>query len=232
MVSNNYLIIGGSSGIGYEIAQLLLKENHKVWITGNTSESTPLGAIRLQLDIQNYNPQVFDSLPDTLHGIAYCPGTIQLKPFRALKEEDFKKDMEINVWGAVKTLQDNLKRLKQATSASVVLFSTVAVQTGMSFHSSVAASKGAIEGLTRSLAAELAPSIRVNAVAPSLTDTALASALLSTPEKREASAKRHPLQRVASAEEIAQVAHFLLSEKSNWVTGQIWKADGGMGNLK
>lgn len=232
MNPKNYLIVGGSSGIGFALAELLLQEKHHVWITGNKTDSTPQGAIRLSFDSLNYDSSTFDSLPDVLHGIAYCPGTIQLKPFRALKEEDFKHDMQVNVWGAVRVLQDNLKRLKQAASASVVLFSTVAVQTGMSFHSSVAASKGAIEGLTRSLAAELAPSIRVNAVAPSLTDTPLASALLSTPEKREASAKRHPLQRVASADNIAQVAHFLLSEKASWVTGQIWKADGGMGNLK
>jgi len=123
--------------------------------------------------------------------------------------------------------------MKKAGNASVVLFSTVAVQTGMPYHSSISAAKGAIEGLTRSLAAEYASSgIRFNAIAPSLTDTDLASRLLNTPEKQEASAKRHPLGRFGTADDIAQAAFFLLSENSTWISGQILGVDGGMGSLR
>lgn len=141
--------------------------------------------------------------------------------------------MEVNFFGAVRVLQACLKGLKKSTSASVVLYSTVAVQTGMGFHVGIASAKGAIEGLTRSLAAEWAPSkIRVNAIAPSLTETRLASALLSSPEKKEASDKRHPLGRIGTSEDIAEATVFLLSPKSSWMTGQILHLDGGMSNLK
>lgn len=124
-----------------------------------------------------------------------------------------------------------MKPLKKA-GGSVVLFSTVTVQQGMPFHASVASAKGAIEGLTRSLAAEWAPKIRVNCIAPSLTDTPLASRLLSTPEKKEAASNRHPMKRVGSADELGSIAAFLLSQKSSWVTGQIIGVDGGLSSLK
>ena len=172
-----------------------------------------------------------NDLPDEIHGVVYCPGSINLKPFRALKPAQFQQDFEINVLGAVKVLQAAQRKLKKG-EASVVLFSTVAVGQGMPFHASVAASKGAIEGLTKSLAAEWAPNIRVNCIAPSLTDTPMAARLLSTPEKIEASGNRHPLKRVGTATEIADLAAFLLSEKSSWITGQIIGIDGGMSTLK
>ena len=146
---------------------------------------------------------------------------------------DFKQEMEVNFYGAIRLLQACLKGLKKSSSPSVVLYSTVAVQTGMGFHAGIASAKGAVEGLTRSLAAEWAPNkIRVNAIAPSLTETPLASALLSTPEKKEASDKRHPLGRVGRPEDIAEATVFLLSEKSSWMTGQILHLDGGMSHLK
>lgn len=171
-------------------------------------------------------------LPATLDGLVYLPGTINLKPFRALKPMDFLHDFEVNVLGAIKVLQAALKALKAGENSSVVLFSTVAVAQGMPFHSSIATSKGAIEGLMRALAAELAPSIRVNAIAPSLTATPLASKLLSTPEKMEASAKRHPLQRLGKPEDIAAMAAFLLGKQSSWITGQVFGVDGGLSQLK
>ncbi|MEL7022056.1 MAG: SDR family oxidoreductase [Bacteroidota bacterium] len=172
------------------------------------------------------------SLPATIDGLVYCPGSINLKMFRSLKVTDFRKDLEINVLGAVKAIQAALRPMKKAGGASVVLFSTVAVAQGMPFHASVAAAKGAIEGLTRSLAAELAPKVRVNCIAPSLTDTPMAANLLSSDDKKEASNKRHPMRRYGQPSDIANMATFLLSEQSSWVTGQVIGVDGGMSTLR
>ena len=171
-------------------------------------------------------------LPENLDGFVYCPGSINLRPFRGLKTEAFTADFEINVIGAVKALKSVLNLLNASTNAAVVFYSTVAVQTGMPFHSSVAASKGAIEGLTRSLAAEFAPKIRVNAIAPSLVDTPLASKFLNNETKLEKANERHPLGRVGTVEEMAKATAYLLSEDSSWMTGRILQLDGGIGNLK
>jgi NAD(P)-dependent dehydrogenase (short-subunit alcohol dehydrogenase family) len=169
---------------------------------------------------------------DQVDGLVYCPGSIDLKPFGRIKPEQFIKDYELQVLGAVKCIQAVLPKLKKADNPSVVLFSTVAVQNGFNFHSLVASSKGAIEGLTRSLAAEFAPKIRVNAIAPSLTDTPLASRMLNSDAKREANDQRHPLKRIGKVEDIAHAAMYLLSDKSSWVTGQIFHVDGGMSSIK
>lgn len=174
----------------------------------------------------------FTFIPDVLHGLVYCPGSIQLKPMTAFREQDFIMDYRLNVIGALRILQKALPALKKSGSASVVLFSTVAVKTGMPFHSLVASSKGAIEGLTRSLGAEWAPNIRVNAIAPSLTDTPLAAGLLNVDTKRQAMAERHPLKRIGTAKEIAGIAEFLLSEDATWMSAQVIHTDGGMGNIK
>ena len=174
-----------------------------------------------------------ETLPETLQGLVYCPGTIVLKPFQRLTIDDFKEDFNINLLGAVKVIQGCLKQLKKSpTGASIVLFSTVAVNTGMPFHASVASAKAAVEGLTRSLAAEFAPRIRVNAIAPSLTDTPLAQNLLSSEEKRKASADRHPLKRIGTPQEIACAAAHLLSDAGAWITGQVLPIDGGMSSLR
>jgi NAD(P)-dependent dehydrogenase (short-subunit alcohol dehydrogenase family) len=156
------------------------------------------------------------------------PGNIRLKPFHRMKEEEFKEDFEINVLGAIKALQFFMPALKAVQQSSVVLFSTVAATRGMSFHTSTAASKAALEGLALSLAAEWAPAVRVNVIAPSLTDTPLAANLLSTDDKRQASSARHPLKRVGSAEDIAAMARFLLLPDSAWMTGQVLHVDGGL----
>jgi NAD(P)-dependent dehydrogenase (short-subunit alcohol dehydrogenase family) len=161
-------------------------------------------------------------------GIAYYPGSIDLRSFRSLKADAFREAFELNVVGAVRCLQAVERNLKKSAAGSVVLFSTVAVQRGMPFHAAIASAKGAVEGLTRSLAAEYAPSIRVNAIAPSLTDTPLAEKLLSSEDKREASAKRHPLNRVATAGEIAGMAAYLLSDRAAFMTGQVIGMDGGL----
>lgn len=225
----NYAIFGGSKGIGHAVAEQLLREGHSVWVFSR-SGSGPHGATSVIWDAEGED--VPSDLPAELHGFVYAPGSINLKPFRGLKLEDFQKDLSVNFFGAVKALQACLPALKLAPSASVVLFSTVAVAQGMPFHASIASAKGAIEGLVRSLAAELAPTIRVNAVAPSLVNTPLAARLLSTPEKVEASGKRHPLQRVGESADIAHAVAFLLSPSNSWITGQILAVDGGMSSLK
>lgn len=227
----NILIIGGSSGIGKASAELLSKD-HKVWATYNShlTESTPNISFH-QLNVLDETIDI-SFLPEQIDGLIYCPGTINLKPFARIKTDDFRTDYELQVMGAVKVIQSVLPRLKAAPNPAIVLFSTVAVQSGFNFHSIVSASKGAIEGLTRALAAELAPKIRVNCIAPSITDTPLAGGLLNTAEKIEANAQRHPLKKIGNAEDIANAAAFLISEQSTWMTGQVLKIDGGMSVIK
>lgn len=229
----NYVIIGGSSGIGAQLVKQLLQSGHKVWATYNKSQPQEGGEYVSyhHLDVLSESFD-FSFLPDTVDGVVYCPGSISLRPFARIKPEDFMQDYALTVGGAVKILQAALPKLKNAAQPSVVLFSTVAVQTGLTFHTQVAASKGAVEGLTRALAAELAPKVRVNCIAPSLTDTPLSAALLSTPEKREASAQRHPLKKTGTAEDIANMAEFLLSDKAAFITGQVLKLDGGLSALR
>jgi len=213
MGNNNYVIVGGSSGIGLKLVEKLVAENANVWVVSRTSDSLQhIPAVtHIPLDVTIDEVDKGD-LPDSIDGLVYCPGSINLKPFRSLKSAQFQEDFEINVLGAVKILQTAQRKFKKGAS-SVVLFSTVAVAQGMPFHASVAASKGAVEGLTRSLAAEWAPNIRVNCIAPSLTNTPMAGRLLSTPEKVELSGNRHPLKRVGTADEMADLAVFLLQEK-------------------
>ena len=228
----NILIIGASSGIGLAIAQTLQAEGASLF---TASRRAPQG-IQSQhstWDVTQPLEGLFDALPDTLHGLVYAPGSINLKPFQRFSLADFQADFNVNVLGAVAAIQANLARLRKAGGASIVLFSTVAVQTGMGFHASIATAKGAVEGLTRSLAAELAATkIRCNAIAPSLTDTPLAASLLSSDEKREASNKRHPIGRVGTPQDLAAVAKLLLSDEGSWITGQVLNVDGGMGRLK
>lgn len=230
----NIVIAGASKGIGLKTAQLLHNQYQLFTIARNlTPELDALNTRFYPLDLANGNTDILTDLPEVIHGLVYCPGSINLKPFNRLTRQDFENDFSQNVLGAVAILQKILSNLKKANGASIILFSTVAAKLGMPFHSSIAAAKGAIEGLAKSLAAELAAAnIRVNVIAPSLTDTPLAAPLLSTSEKREAAAKRHPLQRVGTPEEIAQMIEFLLSDKSSWITGQIIGIDGGMGSLK
>lgn len=228
----NYLIIGGSSGIGLQLAQQLATNGNNVFATyNNTPQENTANIQFFKLDVSEeaFN---LDFLPDEIHGLAYCPGSINLKPFARVKPEIFVEDYQLQVVGAIKVIQTVLPRLKASAGASVVLFSTVAVQSGFNFHSIVSASKGALEGLTKALAAEFAPIIRFNCVAPSITDTPLAKTLLSTEEKKQASAQRHPMKKVGEASDIANIAEFLLSEKSSWITGQILHVDGGMSTLK
>ncbi len=222
-MSQTFLIIGGTSGIGLALSKQLKETGHQV-ITASRQGNIQFDALTDSLDTS--------SLPEKLDGIAYCPGSINLKPFHRLTAQDFLEDFNINLVGAIKVVQAALPKLKNAEQGSVVFFSTVAVAQGMPFHASVAASKGALEGLTKSLAAELAPKIRVNCIAPSLTDTPLAAKLLASEEKKKASAERHPLKQLGSPEDIAALATFLLTSQSKWITGQIIGIDGGLSTLR
>ena len=229
---SNILIVGAGKGIGLETARLLVDENLLTISRNVTPELTSLETAFFELDVAKDDLNQI-SLLDELHGLVFCPGSINLRPFNRLSENDFLADFNQNFMGAIRIVQKCLPALKKSKSASIVLFSTVAVKLGMPFHTSIAASKGAIEGFAKSLAAELATAnIRVNVIAPSLSDTSLAAQLLSTEEKRVASAKRHPLQRIGLPEDSAQLAAFLLSNKSSWMTGQIIGVDGGLGNIK
>lgn len=231
-MSKNILIVGASSGIGHATAELLLSNGYTVFSASRTSPDIAT-ITHITWDAHNPDPAVFANLPEQLHGVVYCPGTINLKPFHRLTQDDFKNDFQVNVLGAVSVIQAVLPKLKKANGASIVLFSTVAAKIGMGFHASVAASKSALEGLTISLAAELAPAkIRVNCIAPSLTDTPLAKNLLANDEKKEASNKRHPLGRFGTSTDIANSTTFLLTDNASWMTGQVLGIDGGMSTIK
>lgn len=229
-MAKNILLIGGSHGIGFELAQKLMNE-HTVYIASRTNENLGnLDVNHITYDAESDTLDL-DALPDTIDGFVYCPGTINLKPFKMLSTETFRQDMELNFLSMVKTVHAVMERLKNSEQASLVFFSTVAVKVGMPFHTSVAAAKGAIEGFAKALAAEYAPKMRVNVIAPSLTDTPLAKRLLSNDKKKEMMDARHPLKRVGTQEDIASVAAFLLSEQSSWITGQVLGVDGGMSTL-
>jgi 3-oxoacyl-[acyl-carrier protein] reductase len=229
-MSRTFLMIGGNSGIGLASARLLKSQGDTLIAAARTAG--PLNELGIPVQpFDAMNPTLLD-LPPLLDGLIYFPGSITLKPFHRLTPQDFLNDFQVNCLGAVSALQAALPALKASASASIVLFSTVAVGQGMPFHASIAAAKGAIEGITLSLAAELAPKIRVNAIAPSLTDTPLAGPLLNTEAKKEASAKRHPLQQIGDPEDVANLVSFLLSDSSKSFTGQILRPDGGLSSIR
>ena len=222
------LVVGGSRGIGREIVKTLLPENKVVSISREASDLEHENLTQFETDAVKGDLPVLDEID----GLVYCPGTINLKPFSRLSEEDFYADFETNVMGAVRVLKTYEKVLKKSDHPSVVLFSTVASDMGMTFHSSVAISKSAVEGLTKSLAAEWAPTIRVNAIAPTITDTDLASKILRNDSIREKMKERHPLKKILEPGEVAELAVYLLSEGSRSITGQVLKMDAGMLSIK
>jgi|TARA_B110000967_G_C18882049_1_gene561643 NAD(P)-dependent dehydrogenase (short-subunit alcohol dehydrogenase family) len=224
----NILIIGGSKGIGNALLKMLIGSHKIINISRTLPEITHENLTNYSLDVTE------DELPtlDTIDGIVYCPGSINLKPFSRLKLGDFEQDFKINVLSAVKVIQFYLKNLIASESASVVLFSTVASKMGMPYHASIAASKSAVEGLTMSLAAEYATKIRFNAIAPTVTNTTLAEKLLRNDKMIESIKDRHPYKNFLEPEEVAHLAEYLLSEKSTAISGQVFPIDSGIVTVK
>jgi len=229
-MKKNILLIGGSKGIGLETAKILAPDNNVIIASRSSDNLSELNVSHLKFDVTKDNIEDLE-LPETIDGLVYCPGSINLKPFKMLKPEAFVEELQLNFISLVKVVQGLLPKLKNSDQASLVFFSTVAVKVGMPFHTSVAAAKGAIEGFAKALAAEYTPSFRVNVIAPSLTNTELAAKLLSNEDKIKKMNERHPLKRVGEAIDIANMVTFLLSEKSSWMTGQIIGMDGGMSTL-
>ena len=222
------VIIGGSKGVGEAILRSQLN-THKVI---NISRSKPS---IIHENLLHYNCDILvDELPDLneVDSLIYCPGSINLKPFLRLKIEEYQSDFEINFLGAVKAIQKYLPQLKQSNKSTILLFSTVATKLGMPFHASIASAKSAVEGLVKSLGAELAPKIRINAIAPTITNTTLAEKLLRNDAMKEAIAERHPLKKYLIPQEVADMADFLISEKSGSMSGQIISLDCGIVTFK
>jgi NAD(P)-dependent dehydrogenase (short-subunit alcohol dehydrogenase family) len=233
MQGKNIFIVGASSGIGHALAESLQAQGATLFTAGRT-QPEGIQSTHMMWDVtQTPAADALTQLPDTLHGIVYCPGTINLKPFQRLTIEDYRNDLEVNVLGAVATIHAVLRGNQKIEVGQHCAFQYGSRQIRMGMHSSVSVAKSAVEGLTKSLAAELAPfNVRVNAVAPSLTDTPMAQFLLADDTKRDAANKRHPLSRYGSPQDIASMAAYLLSDQAAWITGQVVGVDGGMGTLK
>lgn len=225
------LVVGATRGIGLALTQRLILTGHSVISVARGPEAAVGVERHISADVVA-DGLPLDQLPEVLGGLAYCPGSIDLKPIRSVRVEDLRTAFEINVVGAFKCIHAVADRLKKSPGSGIVLFSTVAVGQGMPFHVPVAAAKGAVEGMVRSLAAELAPTVRVNAIAPSLSATSLTERLLNTTEKMKGAADRHPMKRVGSPEDAAAMAAFLLSQEASWITGQVIGVDGGLSRLR
>lgn len=238
MNNKSFLVLGGSHGIGFGITERLLRGGGSVVVVSRTrgqlDSLDPALATRMTHCVADVTTDSIDTieLPEQIDGMAYCVGSIGLSPLRMTKAEAMRDDFELNVVGALRMMQRALPALKSAESSSVVLFSTVAVSRGLAMHTSVSAAKGAIEGITRCWAAELAPKIRVNCIAPALTDTPLSERLLSSESKRDAMAAVYPLGRIGHVNDSASIATFLLSGESSWITGQVIGVDGGLSRVQ
>lgn len=228
----NYLIIGGNSTIGKILINSLVRQGHTCYVISRSDVELSHPSVKsLKMNILEEEIRE-DYLPQVLDGLVYLPGNINLKPFRALSPEAFREAYEINFIGSVKSIQAAEKSLKKSENASIVLFSTVAVKTGMPFHTAIASAKGAVEGLSRSLAAEFAPKVRVNTIALSLTDTKMASRFLDSDGKMKAMEERHPMKKIGDPNDVSVLIEFLLSKNAKWITGETIRADGGIGTLK
>ena len=222
------VIIGGSKGIGHAIVENLIETHKVINISRSASEVMHPNLTHFECDI------LTDELPEIefVDGLVYCPGSINLKPISRLSLDDFREDFEINVLGAVKAIKKYLDVLKNGSHPSILLFSTVASKLGMPYHASIATAKSGVEGLVKSLGAELAPSIRINAIAPTVTNTELASKLLRNDKMVEAITERHPLKKFLNPKEVAEMGVFLISEKAASMSGQIFQMDCGITSFK
>ena len=222
------LIIGGTKGIGKAIIDLLIEENKIICMSRSVSNYNHENYNHIQLDA------TIDNYPDLekIDSLVYCPGSINLKPISTLSIEDFRNDFELNVIGAVKSIKKYLPLLKKGENPSILLFSTVATKLGMPYHASVSASKSAIDGIVKTLGAELAPKIRINAIAPTITNTELASKILRNEKVLENMIERHPLKKILSASEVAKMAKFLISNDASSISGQIINMDAGIVSFK
>ncbi len=233
MIENkNIFIVGGSSGIGLSLIKQISSKNNIYSASRNDNNLNEYNVKHIKYDSVNDLEIDTSILPEKIDGFVYCPGSINLRPFNTLKIESFLEDYKINFLGAIKSLKIILPLMQKSDNSSIVFFSTVAVSTGMPFHSSISSSKGAIEGLTRSLAAEFAPNIRVNSIAPSIVKTNLSEKFLNSDLKIEKASERHPLGRIGKVEEISKLTAYLLSDDSRWVTGQVINIDGGIGSIR
>ena len=233
MIENkNIFIVGGSSGIGLSLIKQISSKNNIYSASRNDNNLNEYNVKHIKYDSVNDLEIDTSILPEKIDGFVYCPGSINLRPFNTLKIESFLEDYIINFLGAIKSLKIILPLMQKSDNSSIVFFSTVALSTGMPFHSSISSSKGAIEGLTRSLAAEFAPNIRVNSIAPSIVKTNLSEKFLNSDLKIEKASERHPLGRIGKVEEISKLAAYLLSDDSRWVTGQVINIDGGIGSIR
>ena len=228
-MTKTYVFAGASSKSAIETAKILQGLGNNVIGISTKKENVVYNSF---FTLDKYETATFPVINESIDGLVYFPGTINLKPFNRLTINDFLTDYQINSLGAVAFIQAYLPNLKTGTNPSIVLISSVAASLGMPYHSSIAMAKGALEGLTKALAAEFAPDIRVNCIAPSLTNTPLAEKFINTPEKLDLSQKRNPLKKLGTPNDLANAIEFLLSSKSEWITGQILAVDGGMNNIK
>ena len=224
----NIVIIGGSKGIGSAILLQQLETN----FVYNISRTAPNVSHH---NLKHFNVDVIsDALPEieNIDALIYCPGSINLKPIGNLNIDDFRNDFEINVIGAVKTIQKYLPILKKGDKPSIILFSTVAAKLGMPFHASIATAKSGVEGLVKSLGAELASLVRINAIAPTITETSLSASILRNDRMKENMIERHPMKGYLKANEVAEMADFLISDKAKSISGQIFEMDYGIVTFK
>ena len=224
----NFLIIGGTKGIGKAIVEEVIEHNKITCLSRNNTDFVH----------KNYSHVKFDALSDDLPDLdsidclIYCPGSINLKPISTLSLYDFRNDFELNVIGAVRAIKKYLPLLKKSETASILLFSTVATKLGMPYHASVSVAKSGIDGLVKTLGSELAPKVRINAIAPTITNTDLASKILRNEKVVENMVERHPLKMILSPKEVAKMASFLVSEDASSISGQIFNMDAGIVSFK
>ena len=225
---NKILIIGGSKGIGRQIINELISDNEIINYSRTVPEISHANLTHFTIDVLK------DDLPEIkdVSTIIYCPGSINLKPIGRFSLDEFREDFEINVIGSIKVIQKYISNLKRATNASILLFSTVATKLGMPYHSSVAVSKSAVDGLVKTLGAELAPGIRVKAIAPTITNTDLASKLLRNEKAIDSMVERHPLKKILDPKDVAKMAKFLISEDASAISGQTFNLDAGIVSFK